>query len=121
VGKAKIGDSSNRTEVEGMTAVRGTIDRPLHPGERIWLVCVPSRGDAWLAGSTPNVEKAGRWVVYPAELASPDYQGRLDLVALVSSNDLEKVERKSLSAELRQTALKTNVVPIEIRSKTSAR
>lgn len=90
--------------------VRGTLRRPLQssttsaqPRERVWLVCTPREQDPWVAGWTPVLEGGGRWTISPAQLWTERRPRLFDLVALVSSDDLTKVDAATLRLLIHET------------------
>jgi hypothetical protein len=78
--------------------VHGAVQRKLQTGERIWLVCIPSRGDPWVAGWTSRLHPSGKWVVNAASLWQEGKPTRFDVVAVLSAGDATRIQPQALRA-----------------------
>jgi hypothetical protein len=69
--------------------VSGVINRSLDEagGEKIWIVCVPRKGNPWLAGFTGRILRDGRWVVNIAKLWKDGLPLSLNIFAVISDED----------------------------------
>ena len=76
--------------------VYGAVSKPLNQSEKVWIICLPKGRDAWVAGWTDEVHKAGRWVVNAAQLAKEKQPREFDLLAVIASDDPTKVNPKDL-------------------------
>jgi hypothetical protein len=103
-GDLEIFDVGRRAAIPGRTLladaqadVSGATDRPLRAGERVWLVAVPPlTGNPWVAGSTAYLRTSGRWTVNSARLRGDGRSPRVDLVAVLSTEDPRKVPEGDL-------------------------
>lgn len=78
--------------------VQGAVQRKLQTEERIWLVCLPARGNPWVAGWTSRLRPSGQWVVNAAALWQEGKPTRFDVVAVLSADDATRIQPKALRA-----------------------
>jgi len=82
--------------VDRQADVRGAAQRPLAPGERIWTVCIPLRGNPWIAGWTYRLTPSGHWGLKAVQLQKDGHPEPFDVVAVVSADDAMKVRPEAL-------------------------
>lgn len=82
--------------------VHGAVHRKLLHRERIWLLCVPKRGEPWVAGWTSRLRPSGQWVVNPTSLWQKGRPTRFDLIAVLATDAPPAVRGDGSGAALRE-------------------
>lgn len=77
------------------TRVSGTLSKRLRDGEKLWLIALPARDDAYVAGWTAPVRDENTWTV-PAAHFGGSGSGPFLLVAVISTEDPTKMARTAL-------------------------
>lgn len=82
--------------IDQQVNVHGAAKRRLQLGERVWIVCVPLRGNPWIAGSTPQLSPSGHWAIKVVRLRKDAKPEPFDILAVVSADDATKVRPEAV-------------------------